>query len=343
MPDSKIPRVVAALLCLLTSAAICQTGSSLSHYLDGEKYLQDDNLQAAANEFRAALSGNLDPPWTVVWSHLKLAGIYDATGQHDQALNEYRQAVSTGDNTRGALDQAKTYLEHAGQAVYLPRQEAAPHPQPTYSQPIQRTEPEYTDEARLAQLEGTVVLQGSIDEEGVARNLEIARPIGLGLDEKAIEAVKQWHFAVSADEPFNIEVTFRLPSKQSFWHLIRVQFDTPAGVSRPIFMSALYPIGAGIGAEADEEARVVRAIGRVASAKLTFDIDEQGIPTNFQVVDASETVWGIEATALVGQWRFKPAMKNGFPVRVLCTVELTWGEPETRDLGGQLHDVLTPR
>ena len=45
-------------------------------------------------------------------------------------------------------------------------------------------------------------------------------------------------------------------------------------ISHPVFVNALYPIGAGIGPEAMEEGRVLVAIGRLASAKLTFVVDE---------------------------------------------------------------------
>lgn len=109
----------------------------------------------------------------------------------------------------------------------------------------------------MAELEGTVVLSGMIDEKGFAWNLEAAVPLGLGLDEKAIEAVKQWHFAPAVNQAppqqVQIEVDFRVSSKQSRWHLIQAQFDVPPEIARPVFVSALYPIGAGVGPEAMEE------------------------------------------------------------------------------------------
>jgi TonB family protein len=198
-------------------------------------------------------------------------------------------------------------------------------------EPIQKTDPEYTEEARLAELEGTVLLRGTIGEDGLAHDLEVLQPLGLGLDEKAIEAVKQWSFLPAVNQPKatgQIPVEFRLSTKQSRWHLIRVQFDAPPGISRPVFTSALYPIGAGLGPVAMEEGRLVVAMGRLATAKLTFDVDEHGVPVHLQVPNSSEAVWGSEATAVVGQWRFTPGTRNGFPVAVPCTVELVWGARE---------------
>ncbi|MGP0071993.1 MAG: energy transducer TonB [Bryobacteraceae bacterium] len=309
MPDWMKALSLGGMLCLPLAPGVCQdtrqvpvhraqrtSESSVAHYRLAESYLQEDNPQSAANE--------------------------------------YRLAQRTGDNTNGALDEANKYMREATRAR-LGASDSAPVRLRSV-EPIQKIEPEYTEEARLAELEGTVVLSGFIDEGGFARNLEVTEPIGLGLDEKAIEAVKQWAFAPNVNrEPVQaaaqIEVRFRLPSKQSRWHLIGVQFRTPPGVSRPVFTSALYPIGAGIGPEAMEEGRVLVAIGRLATAKLTFDVDEHGVPTHFQTPLASEPVWGSEATALVGQWRFQPAMSNRIPVSVPCTVELIWGERELTD------------
>lgn len=81
---------------------------------------------------------------------------------------------------------------------------------------IFKVEPEYSEEARKAKHQGTVVLYVVVDEKGLPRDLRVLRAIGLGLDEKAIEAVQKWRFkpglkngtpvAVQA----TIEVNFRL-------------------------------------------------------------------------------------------------------------------------------------
>ena len=85
--------------------------SSIIHYRIGEIYFLQDNYQSAANEFRQALSGDLEPKWTEVWAHINLGKIFDTTGQRYRALNEYRLALRTKDNTRGALDEARKYTE----------------------------------------------------------------------------------------------------------------------------------------------------------------------------------------------------------------------------------------
>ncbi len=86
--------------------------SSLAHFRIGELYFLQAIWQSAANEFRAAQSGDLEPKWTQVWSHIKLGQVMDVSGQRDRAVNEYKQALRTNDNTQGALEEAQKYINH---------------------------------------------------------------------------------------------------------------------------------------------------------------------------------------------------------------------------------------
>ena len=85
--------------------------SSLAHYRIAEVFYLQRNYQSAANEYRESLNGDEEPRWTEVWSHIGLGKIFDITGQRDRAVNEYRQAIQTNDNTQGALDEARRYLD----------------------------------------------------------------------------------------------------------------------------------------------------------------------------------------------------------------------------------------
>jgi len=77
-------------------------------------------------------------------------------------------------------------------------------------------DPEYSEEARKAKFQGTCVLWLVVGPDGRARDIRVTRSLGLGLDEKAIEAVKQWKFepAMKDGKPvaveINVEVSFRL-------------------------------------------------------------------------------------------------------------------------------------
>ena len=85
--------------------------SSLAHYRVAEVFFLQKNYQASANAYRDALNGDGDPRWTEVWSHIQLGKIFDVTGQRERATNEYRQALQTNDNTQGALEEARKYLQ----------------------------------------------------------------------------------------------------------------------------------------------------------------------------------------------------------------------------------------
>jgi predicted negative regulator of RcsB-dependent stress response len=85
--------------------------SSLASYRMGEVLFQQRNYQAAVNSYRDALRGDDQPPWTEVWSHIAIGKIFDCTGQRDRAVNEYRLAIQTNDNTEGAINEARQDLQ----------------------------------------------------------------------------------------------------------------------------------------------------------------------------------------------------------------------------------------
>ena len=101
----------AAALTEFQKALEANPQSSLADYRIGEVLFEQRNYQASANAYRDALRGDGDPRWTEVWSHIQLGKIFDVTGQRDRAVNEYRQAVQTNDNTQGALNEARLYLQ----------------------------------------------------------------------------------------------------------------------------------------------------------------------------------------------------------------------------------------
>lgn len=85
--------------------------SSLAAYRIGEVLFNQHNYQASVNSYRDALRGDDEPRWTEVWSHIQIGKIFDITGQRDRAVNEYRLAVQTNDNTQGAVNEARLYLQ----------------------------------------------------------------------------------------------------------------------------------------------------------------------------------------------------------------------------------------
>jgi TonB family protein len=78
-------------------------------------------------------------------------------------------------------------------------------------------EPQYSEDARKAKYQGTVVLQAVIGPDGRATNIEVVKGPGLGLEEKALESVRTWRFKAAVGPNGRpvatvtlLEITFRL-------------------------------------------------------------------------------------------------------------------------------------
>jgi TonB family protein len=123
---------------------------------------------------------------------------------------------STGDDKSGPPKYAVVaMLSVAGQPPRLAVGEG-------YPSLVSKVDPEYTEQARRAGLRGTVLLRTLIDENGMPTQVAVIRGLGSGLDEKAIECVKQWRFrpAVKKDGhpapvEVSLEVNFGLPQDLS--------------------------------------------------------------------------------------------------------------------------------
>lgn len=182
---------------------------------------------------------------------------------------------------------------------------------------LYRQEPEYSEEARIARLEGTVTVYVTIGEDGRAHDLRIAKSLGLGLDENAIAAVSTWQFTpgTKAGKPVavqsTIEVNYRLMNDPREWHPERVAFTAPPGASLPSLRQAQFPVPAGL--------------QDYASARLSFTVDQQGVPTEIQVDESSDPQWNDEVIALIREWRFQAALDHGVAVESRGFIDLTRG------------------
>ncbi len=117
-----------------------QPTSSLADFRMGEAMFYQKNNQAAANAFRAALGGDLDPKWTEVWSHIYIGKIYDLLDQRPRAVNEYQLAQHTNDDTAGAQQEVtrlmqKSYAGESATASAAPGDAQQPAAAPQASNP----------------------------------------------------------------------------------------------------------------------------------------------------------------------------------------------------------------
>lgn len=107
------------------------------------------------------------------------------------ARPEYRRSDVT------ALDEQEVYkVGNTGDHSVKP-------PRATYT-----PEPDYSEEARRAQVRGMVILSIVVDKKGSVSRVRIEQPLGMGMDEKAVNSVKQWRFkpATRGGEPVAVEV-----------------------------------------------------------------------------------------------------------------------------------------
>jgi TonB family protein len=193
---------------------------------------------------------------------------------------------------------------------------------------LQRLDPQYSDEGKMARLEGTCTVSLVVNENGQAQDVRITRPVGLGLDEKAVQAISQWKFKQGMKDGMpvavaaTIEVNFHLDA-HSIWRPTRANFMTPQGATRPTLMEATYP--ADLGSNLND------------SVAVQFDVDDNGVPINVRAQSPSGPRLETEAIAIVSGWRFQPGMKDGKPVSVPAAFDFAHGT--TGASGAQLIRV----
>jgi TonB family protein len=171
---------------------------------------EGDTLTASSMEAAAAAVQKFDEHLTVVWSPSA-----EPDGAAVLTIAAPGASLPSDARARGGRGGIGSGV---GGGVASPEDfQAATGIRGTPPVPIYNPPPEYTDEARNARWQGSVLLSIVIDATGKPTAIKVTRSLGMGLDQKAIEAVLKWRFkpgtidgkpaAVAA----TIEVNFRLP------------------------------------------------------------------------------------------------------------------------------------
>jgi TonB family protein len=183
---------------------------------------------------------------------------------------------------------------------------------------VAKQEPAYTEEARLAKLEGSVRLSLLVGADGQPRDVHVVRPLGLGLDEKAIENVRAWQFKPGSKDGTPVEmmadeeVFFRPQRSLWDWHVVRAIFQPEPGATRPVLIQVKFPATV----EVEEN----------ASVTIGFDIGPTAIPSHPRVVKSSNPRWEGELLRCLRQgWRFRPGTVDDKPVTVAAWFEFVRG------------------
>jgi aminopeptidase N len=94
--------------------------NSWVYYNLGLLFLEQRNWQQALDNLEASLIGNLRPSWIEAWAHIKRGNAYDAKGERERAMSEYKKAVASGIDYDNAQAVAKKYMA----TPYDPKAEA---------------------------------------------------------------------------------------------------------------------------------------------------------------------------------------------------------------------------
>jgi TonB family protein len=136
---------------------------------------------------------------------------------------------------------------------------------------IYSPDPEYSEKARKVGYQGTCVLWLVVDAKGVPQDIRVARTVGMGLDEKAVEAVRKWRFTPAMKDgapvrtQINVEVSFHLYNipdvlKKADAGDAKAQFEASQA-----FFSAPHPLGMSLGDSPISRKPQSRACPRLSS------------------------------------------------------------------------------
>jgi TonB family protein len=146
------------------------------------------------------------------WKHCVRAGLAGSTAKDDAACKFSPEFLAVP----GVADPSGQQPESTKEAGGEPNPYRFGKGGLTAPKVLHQTDPSFSEEARLAKYQGTVVLRLGVDKTGRARNIWISRPLGCGLDRKAVESVEGWQFKPGtrdgepSDAEIAVEVDFHL-------------------------------------------------------------------------------------------------------------------------------------
>ena len=193
---------------------------AIEHFQQGSSLYEQKKIDDAIAEYRKALH---DDPQEPYWHQALAKGLEDK-GDLQGALKEYRTASQQSPLDTGLRSKYEELQRKSEPNAENRPAQTTPNGPETFekgkgaSAPIRTygSEPTYSEKARKAKYQGTVVLLIVVDAEGNVTGAEVVKPIGVGLDEQALKTVLTWKFKPAMRDGIpiavrvNVEVSFRL-------------------------------------------------------------------------------------------------------------------------------------
>ena len=208
---------------------------------------------------------------------------------------------------------------------------------------VKEVKPQYTADAMRARVQGVVTLECVVQPDGAIGEARVTKSLNPGLDQEAIKAVKQWRFKPGRKDGkpvpvrVTLEVTFTLRDTPAAGGaakppLFPVRPLTPgdAGSAGQLEDARVYKPGAGVSApvvvkevkpQYTSDAKDAKIQGTVV---LECVVRVDGTIGDVTVITSLDAGLDEEAIKAVKQWRFEPGTKDGKPVPVLVTLEMTF-------------------
>jgi TonB family protein len=179
------------------------------------------------------------------------------------------------------------------------------------------TPPLYSEEARRGAIEGLIVARARIDADGRVSQARIVKGLGFGLDQNALVALRQWRVRpgtrgdVAAPMEVELDIEFTLRND---------------AINALIANDMVALVGPGVTAPQALKVTGVRAprVGRSGIVVLDVILLEDGTPRIVRILQSLGS--GIDDIAIrtFEQWRFSPALKDGYPIKVRMKAEVSF-------------------
>jgi TonB family protein len=177
---------------------------------------------------------------------------------------------------------------------------------------IYQVEPQFSDQARAAKFNGLVTVQLILNAQGVPENVHVIRGVGMGLDENAVEAVRQYRFQPAKENGNPVPVLLNVEVNFQFFRSSKA--TTSTGIQPPQVIKSANPVFPD----------AVKNLGYPARSTVHIIVKVDGTAGDPYIVQAAGLGLDEEALRAVAQYRFKPATQNGKPVPVQLNIEVNF-------------------